>query len=307
MKYIHLFETVEDFDEVYNGQDYEEPWVSYIRETKTITFNKIPQHDYSKDYFTVKAITNCTVTSPRRANELPKYRINGGEWTEASAGGIQGLSLNAGDEMEISFAPQLAEVPNTYATFFTSMSGQYEFYGNIFSLMYGDDFIGKTSFVNTAITFTQMFAGLTGLTSAENLILPATTLNEGQYKYSMYYGSYKEMFNGCTSLTIAPKLPATTLSSWCYANMFQGCTSLTTVPELPATTLANYCYQQMFNGCSSLNNIKCLATDISATSCTYNWVDWVASAGTFVKDANMSSWTTGSNGIPSGWTVEDAS
>ena len=34
--------------------------------------------------------------------------------------------------------------------------------------------------------------------------------------------------------------------------MFAGCTSLTTAPELPATTLADYCYMSMFQGCTKL-------------------------------------------------------
>ena len=62
----------------------------------------------------------------------------------------------------------------------------------------------------------------------------------------------------------------------------------------------------MFNNCSKLNNIKCLATDISATSCLTNWVKGVASSGTFVKDANTT-WPEGVSGIPTGWTVQTAS
>ena len=38
----------------------------------------------------------------------------------------------------------------------------------------------------------------------------------------------------------------------CYRNMFSGCTSLTTAPSLPATTLAFYCYSYMFYGCTSI-------------------------------------------------------
>ena len=34
------------------------------------------------------------------------------------------------------------------------------------------------------------------------------------------------MFWGCTALTQAPALPATTLSSMCYYYMFNGCTGL---------------------------------------------------------------------------------
>ena len=97
----------------------------------------------------------------------------------------------------------------------------------------------------------------------------------------------------------------TALPEYCYNSMFKGCTSLTTAPALPATTLANSCYQSMFIGCTSLNSIKCLATNISARNCTANWVGGIASTGTFVKAANMTGWTTGVNGIPEGWTVED--
>lgn len=63
---------------------------------------------------------------------------------------------------------------------------------------------------------------------------------------------YYRMFRGCTSLTTAPVLPATTLTNDCYNQMFFNCTSLTTAPALPATTLANYCYGSMFRGCTSL-------------------------------------------------------
>lgn len=57
---------------------------------------------------------------------------------------------------------------------------------------------------------------------------------------------YFSMFDSCSSLTTAPELPATTLSSGCYSAMFKDCTSLTSAPELPATTLADYCYSFMF-------------------------------------------------------------
>jgi hypothetical protein len=49
-----------------------------------------------------------------------------------------------------------------------------------------------------------------------------------------------------------------------------------------------------------------LATNISPTNCLYNWVYGVADTGTFVKNPDMNSLPTGSNGIPSGWTVQNA-
>jgi hypothetical protein len=58
----------------------------------------------------------------------------------------------------------------------------------------------------------------------------------------------------------------------------------------------------MFEGCTKLSYVKCLATDISATDCTYNWLYNVASSGTFIKAANTD-WSRNSSGIPDGWTV----
>ena len=168
---------------------------------------------------------------------------------------------------------------------------------------YDSMFLGCTSLTiapslpATALTrncYCQMFQDCTSLTTAPSL--PATTL--ASYCYS-------NMFQGCTSLTTAPELPATTLAEECYKAMFFGCTSLTTAPELPATTLTDMCYGFMFYDCTSLKYIKCLATDISATDCTLQWVSGVASSGTFVKASSMTSWTTGNDGIPSGWIVKD--
>ena len=168
--------------------------------------------------------------------------------------------------------------------------------------------------------YSSMFRGCTSLTTAPS-ILPATTLSDFCYS-SMFQGCtslttapelpatalaercYNSMFQGCTSLTTAPELPATTIQKGCYSNMFQGCTSLTTAPELPATGTLSNCYYYMFYGCASLNYIKCLATSLASGSTT-GWVNGVSATGTFVKDASTN-WPTGGNGIPSGWTVQNA-
>jgi hypothetical protein len=101
-----------------------------------------------------------------------------------------------------------------------------------------------------------MFYGCTGLTTAPSL--PATTLAES---------CYRSMFRDCTGLTTAPSLPATTLAGSCYLYMFYGCTGLTTAPSLPATTLANYCYYYMFDGCTGLTTAPSLPATTLAESC----------------------------------------
>ena len=82
-------------------------------------------------------------------------------------------------------------------------------------------------------------------------LLDYETVEAGQHP-ALANSCYSYMFRGCTSLTTAPSLPATTLADSCYSSMFNGCTSLTTAPSLPATTLADSCYSYMFNGCTSI-------------------------------------------------------
>ena len=112
------------------------------------------------------------------------------------------------------------------------------------------------------------------------------------------------MFNGCTSLTSAPELPATTLASSCYSNMFYNCKSLTTAPEIAATTLVSNCCEKMFYNCSNLNYIKAAFTTTPGSSYTYNWVYGVSSTGTYVKNSSASYTTRGVHAIPSGWTLQ---
>ncbi|MBR5398489.1 MAG: hypothetical protein IK103_01700 [Bacteroidales bacterium] len=175
----------------------------------------------------------------------------------------------------------------------------------------------------TAACYKSMFYNCTSLETAP--ALPATTLVANCYQ-TMFYGCtslasapalaattlasncYSGMFQNCSSLVIPPSLSVTSLEQSCYSSMFYNCTSLAAAPVLPATTLATSCYQNMFYNCTNLSFVKCLATDISASKCTYNWLSGVASTGTFVKAASMTSWELNSvNGIPTGWTVSDAS
>ena len=127
--------------------------------------------------------------------------------------------------------------------------------GNINSLLDGEDY-RLVDTIEKIYCYCYMFSGCTSLTTAPEL--PATTL-------SPY--CYYEMFSGCTSLETAPELPATTLANSCYRYMFRGCTSLTTAPELPATTLAENCYRDMFSGCKGLTVAPALPATTLANSC----------------------------------------
>lgn len=125
---------------------------------------------------------------------------------------------------------------------------------------------------------------------------------------SGYRNVFKNLFYSNDGILNIEKnfLPATTLAYGCYNAMFGRCTNLTTAPELPATALADHCYAQMFYGCTNLSYIKMLATDISADHCLMGWVSGVVSTGTFVKNKNATWNVIGVNGIPIGWTVQNA-
>ena len=176
----------------------------------------------------------------------------------------------------------------------TTIACYFQMFVNCTSLTKAPSILPATTLADAC--YQRMFAGCTSLTTAPSS-LPATTLSN-----QCYY----EMFYGCYSLTTVPSiLPATTLADRCYWGMFINCRWLTSAPELPATTLSQYCYREMFQNCASLNYIKCLATDISASNCTYDWVNGVASTGTFVKALGMSGWSSGNSGIPNNWTIEE--
>ena len=166
-----------------------------------------------------------------------------------------------------------------------------------YSYMFGGCTALTTAPVLPATTLAQyccqyMFNGCTSLTTAP--ALPATTLAWGCYRY---------MFSGCSNLTTTPAtLPATTLVNYCYEQMFSTCSSLTTAPELPATTLVDYCYDFMFNKCSHLNKVTTYANNISARNCIEYWLNGVAATGDFYNMGGAT-YTSGTSGIPNGWTV----
>ena len=116
------------------------------------------------------------------------------------------------------------------------------------------------------------------------------------------YGNIMYLLEYDETLTAIP-------ATYCFYNLFNGCTSLTTAPALPATTLASCCYESMFYGCTSLTLLpKVSATNISAASCLSSWLRNVPANGTIHIAEGMSSvYPTGASGIPSSWTVvEDA-
>ena len=179
-------------------------------------------------------------------------------WTTITLSGTNRIPMNSGERVYFrndSGGFNWYNDSNSEDSFYTQIncSNNHKVGGNINSLLDYNNY-------NVAITpycFYELFYGNEYLTDANELIFSKTSLASN---------CYQNMFNSCTALTSAPKLPSTTLAPYCYWYMFAG-TSLTTAPELPATTLADYCYYGMFSGCSSLTTAPKLPATTLASNC----------------------------------------
>ena len=231
---------------------------------------------YSNIPFTVQAVKDASISLKDIDSNVIKfnYSLNGGEWKTTDT-----ISIKKNDIISIK--------ANNAA--YCKISGLSDIYGNIMSLLYGDNYKNQTVWLEE-LCYESSIDGYflsSDIRNAKNLILPATTLTPYCY-YSMFFGCtslttapelpattlafacYKSMFGDCDSLTTAPELPATTLANYCYDSMFLGCDSLTTAPELPATTLATYCYSHMFGYCTSLTTSPELPATTMAVGCYFN-------------------------------------
>lgn len=157
----------------------------------------------------------------------------------------------------------------------------------------------------------NVIKGSISVTKRFNLIGNVMSLlfgDNGKESYSLegYDYAFCNLFANCSELisVSANFLPATILSVDCYTNMFRNCNNLILGPTLPATDLKLHCYGSMFRGCSKLNYIKALFTTTPSLTYTRDWVEGVASSGTFVKNKNATWNVTGVNGVPSGWTIQ---
>ena len=266
MKYLRKFNNHSDYEQ--DRQILDLPNVSYCVQENEVHYNPYI-HDYSQDYLTFEALGQCSFGfEPKqdRPTEYDKVKYS-------LDNGLTWRTLDFDGSIYVSAGSKILWKGNISPNYYYnkgvgtfSSTGQFNVEGNPLSILKGDNFKDSTAEI----------------------------------------GAFEVLFKNCTKLISAENLSIKTVTNWSCWHMFEGCTSLTTAPELPATILRYECYHGMFSGCSSLNYIKCLATNISDTNCTKDWVNGVASSGTFVKAESMTSWTSGVNGIPSGWTVEDA-
>lgn len=236
------------------------------------------------------------------------YRKNGGDWTALYSQYIDPSWVDP--KLEVSDG-DIVEWKRDYSgqTTIDFNDVYFNVRGNIMSLEYGDDFIGKKTIRASGYAFYRQFWHM-NVVSAADLVLPATKLKSW---------CYSSMFQGCTSLTAAPdSLPkferaGDNACQNVYSEMFKDCTSLTVAPVIsPLSPYYKYACDEMFRG-SSVSYVKCLAVfeGSLAGNAFANWLADVPSGGTFVKSPLMDQslgpyyWPRNARGIPSSWTVVD--
>lgn len=197
-----------------------------------------------------------------------------------------------------------------------SSTGNFKAYGNVLSMILGDNF-ANTSLLPETWNLRNLFYRCYKVTDISGMVFPVAT-------YASFHGMFCEatglinahttmpmtnaeycccnMFAGCTNLVIGPELPATQLVNREYSDMFLNCSSLTTLSVLPALIVPAYTYYRMCKGCSSLSSVTMYATNVAATNAVGEMLSGVAATGTFYKNA-AATWDN-SKCVPSGWTVE---
>lgn len=204
----------------------------------------------SIDYLTFSNPNNTSINLTLTKNGSPtaisgETSIDGGQtWTAFGFSGVtsQTWSIPAGEK--IKFRGTNSTISSSYNDYYQfSSASDIEVSGNVMTLL---DPTGMSTTISTRCCFYKLFKDMSNLENA-GIKLPATTLTNYCYSY-MFYG---------TAITMLPELPATTLAANCYSSIFYGCTELVDIPAdlLPATTLVEGCYNSMFYGCTSITDI----------------------------------------------------
>lgn len=184
-----------------------------------------------------------------------KYSLDGKQWQTWAANSDITLT-NIGDTMYVkgNNPNGLSIDSNRHMNF--SMTGTIAAGGNVNSLL--DDGDGSTiTTIPKVRCFIRLFNNCTALTKAPRL--PATILDSY---------CYNEMFARCYNMKKGPSiLPAMETVNNCYTRMFDSCTSLEKAPQLPATTLGVACYAFMFVGCTILTHAPYLPATTLGNFC----------------------------------------
>lgn len=255
-KYIHLFDTVNEFTEKYWQDTYIDPWVSYTEENQQVDYERDSTNFEYKVPLTFKILEDGEVIWKSGSDNYKKtieVSKNYKEWISITSSTV-GVTIPVKENDILRFKGSSAPGNATqYGSSYFTSTCRFKAYGNIDSLVHKTNY-GSSTNVNytTNYAFRQLFQ-TSKIVDAEDLIIPYTSIPES---------FFREMFKNCVYLTKSFALNFTTLNSSCYSGMFSGCTSLETAPNLPATTVPYNAYSNMFSGCTSLSAMPTISATI---------------------------------------------
>ena len=266
---------LEDVSSIYLG----ETPVQRIYLADEIVWPKVP---FEEQYLTIEPVSAGTLYFGKNRDEEIVYpdldiefSVDGGAWKSYSASTAEEKELSAGAKVRLRGTNSAYNFGGMHKGYYIGIFGSdYRMYGNVMSMIYGDNFSGQTAFTEP-YAIAQLFEKHTtlqgGLIDAKNIILPATTLTQGCY-YCLFWEQ---------------PIPVS--------------------PKLIAENVPIYAYESMFLSCRYLREVYCIATNL-AYKATLDWFKY-AEAGqggcVFYKHPNMT-WERSIDGVPSWMTIQDA-
>ena len=246
--------------------------------------------DYGSEYFTTEAIDNNIYFAYGNSEHSRDYfndfyysLDNGSTWVN----GRITPTVSAGSKVlwkgKIRKTATMSSYDDAQPFWAT---GRYKVYGNVMSVVYSDDFIGKNT-LSGVTTLNHLFCSFRWdedlqryvgnyLVDAKNLVLPAKTLPVRAYD-SMFYmqplveppmiipaetlrGYACRMMFCNTNITTTPEMTFKNVGTLACNGMFAQCKLLTTSCDLNADSVAVGGYKTMYNGCISLIKPPALPT-----------------------------------------------
>lgn len=180
------------------------------------TFMSSNVNTYINQYLTFE-ILNTGVFSVFLPNESTVYFTkNGSDWTLMSENVNNELNVQQGDILQFKCALVKTET-FPFAIYGSNTTSEFNAYGNILSVVYGDDFENKSDILELVTDigyspFEEMFIECP-IKDASNLCLPDVQLMEGEYR-NMFAHS---------EISKAPTIIPAYLNECCYYGMFDDC------------------------------------------------------------------------------------
>ena len=256
---------------------------------------------------------NCPDSAFREMFTRCHHLINAGFTINAKNTGVQAFLAMFNDCFSLTTAPTINVKK-------VCREGMQEMFYNCTSLVNAPDLSSITGVVvgkqgnNDPLwaaggAFKRMFGACSSLTNVP--VVPIIYRNT-------YDTTYESMFEGCTSLVIAPEVTITGANyegdgGDTYHAMFKDCSSLSDTSKLKFSTEDGYVYfygsktSQIFDGCTSLTNIRFTGSSLP-NNWPSNWLD-NTTGGTITIDAGQSTsdWESALGLDTSRWTCVEAS